>query len=385
MSSATEASKKPVAEEPNVKRAKLDNEGNVPTDNNNGNVVANNEKQLDNNNGNSSEAPGSSEKTATRTIPTKSSANGNDSKNTENDLSAGSGHESDNVDDEGEDTFEDPKIANRLGQVEDIQSQISKLNEQASEEILKVEQKFNKLRRPYFEKRNALLKEVPNFWLTALANHPMIAQLIESFEDEDCLHYMTNVDVEELEDIKSGYNLKFYFNENPYIRNDLIVRELRHLDSEEVVTGTTAIEYKDTPEGTKLKELVENSIAHQARKVRPEMVPQSFFAWLSQQCEPGADDIAEIIKDQIWPSPLEFFFTTPDDYGDEGSDEDEDSEDDDDEEDYDDEEGIENEIQAIPSGGELGEGVIDDELEGEEFDDEDDDDDLEDEEGEDEE
>lgn len=379
MSSVTDSMNKPDLEEPNSKRAKLDdNEVSSKVDekgasDNNNAELANAEKVVgDNNNGTESKVEGSASSSGAamfNNIPSNLSANGN-----KNDGSLEDGQVSDDDDHEA---FEDPKIASRLGQVEDIQTQISKLNEQASEEILKVEQKFNKLRRPHFEKRNALLKDVPNFWLTTLANHPMIAQLIEHAEDEDCLHYMTNLDVEELEDIKSGYNLKFYFSENPYIKNDLIVRELRHLNSEEVVTGTTGIEYKDTPQGRKLKEIVQNSILQQRRKVRPEEMQPSFFAWLSQQSEPGSDDIAEIIKDQIWPSPLEFFFTTPDDYGDDEDDDDSD----DDEEDYDDEEGIENEMAEAPE-----EGVIDEEIEGEEFDDEDDDDDdLDDEEGDDEE
>jgi len=31
--------------------------------------------------------------------------------------------------------------------------------------------------------------------------------------------------VEEFEDIKSGYRIKFYFDENPYFENDLLEKE----------------------------------------------------------------------------------------------------------------------------------------------------------------
>lgn len=47
-----------------------------------------------------------------------------------------------------------------------------RLNEQASEEILKVEQKYNKLRQPYFQKRSELIAKIPNFWVTTFVNHP---------------------------------------------------------------------------------------------------------------------------------------------------------------------------------------------------------------------
>ncbi|MEQ2208525.1 hypothetical protein XENOCAPTIV_004909, partial [Xenoophorus captivus] len=48
------------------------------------------------------------------------------------------------------------------------------LNEQASEEILKVEQKYNKLRQPFFQKRSELIAKIPNFWVTTFVNHPQV-------------------------------------------------------------------------------------------------------------------------------------------------------------------------------------------------------------------
>ena len=94
---------------------------------------------------------------------------------------------------------------------------------EASEEILKVEQKYNKLRRPYFDKRNEIIKRVPKFWLTAFINHPQISAIIEE-DEEDCLQYLNKLEVEEYEDIKSGYRIKLYFDENPYFDNDVLTK-----------------------------------------------------------------------------------------------------------------------------------------------------------------
>ena len=58
------------------------------------------------------------------------------------------------------------KILTSIGS---CQTEIDSLNEQASEEILKVEQKYNKLRRPHFEKRNQLIDDIPNFWVTTVS------------------------------------------------------------------------------------------------------------------------------------------------------------------------------------------------------------------------
>lgn len=56
-----------------------------------------------------------------------------------------------------------------LEQIDGCQNDIDALNEKASEEILKVEQKYNKLRKPFFEKRNEIIKRIPSFWVTAVS------------------------------------------------------------------------------------------------------------------------------------------------------------------------------------------------------------------------
>lgn len=64
-----------------------------------------------------------------------------------------------------------------------MQNELDQINEQASEEILKVgeifkiqklndilkvEQKYNKLRHPHYEKRAEHIKNLPNFWSTTV-------------------------------------------------------------------------------------------------------------------------------------------------------------------------------------------------------------------------
>lgn len=146
-----------------------------------------------------------------------------------------------------------------------------------------------------------------------MENHPEIGLLIQSAEEAGCLHYMVNLDVEENEDIKSGYKLKFHFVDNPYIKNEVIVREFKIVSSEEVESSSTPIEYRDTPEGQSLKYIVEDSIAQYRRNSsQGNQIPMHdfFFGWLVGPTASNTDEIAEIIKDQIWPSPQDFFFTS---------------------------------------------------------------------------
>lgn len=51
-----------------------------------------------------------------------------------------------------------------LEEIDACQNEIDGLNEQASEEILKIEQKYNKMRKPFFEKRSNIIGKVEKFW-----------------------------------------------------------------------------------------------------------------------------------------------------------------------------------------------------------------------------
>lgn len=49
-------------------------------------------------------------------------------------------------------------------------------------------------------------------------------------EEEECLHALNKLEVEEFEDIKSGYRINFHFDENPYFENKILTKEF-HLNS----------------------------------------------------------------------------------------------------------------------------------------------------------
>lgn len=184
-----------------------------------------------------------------------------------------------------------------LEQIDQVQNEIDALNEKASEEILKVEQKYNSLRKPFFDKRNDLVRDIPNFWVTAFVNHPNISAILDE-EEEECLHYLTTVEVEEFDDIKSGYRIKLIFDENPFFENSQIVKEFA-LGNLEPSSTTTEIKWKPD------NDLV-NKIKHKSQ-VDDSPAPRSFFAWLSDNQDAGNDEIAEIIKDDLWPNPLQYF------------------------------------------------------------------------------
>lgn len=226
-----------------------------------------------------------------------------------------------------DDALEDESEA--LEAIDSCQNEIDALNEKASEEILKVEQKYNSLRKPFFQKRNEIIKRIPSFWVTAIVNHPQISGILEE-EEEECLQFLQKLDVEEFEDIKSGYRIHFHFEENPYFENKVLTKEFNLGSSGETpISTSTAIKWK--PERDLTKMLPKKAMANRRKRG---LEYRTFFDWFTDNNDPINDDIAELIKDDLWPNPLQYYLVpdievepeneedgAEDEFGDEGEEE----------------------------------------------------------------
>ncbi|XP_067880334.1 protein SET-like [Heterodontus francisci] len=269
-----------------------------------------------------------------------------------------------------------------LEAVDACQHELEALNERASEEILQVEKRYSELRRPHFERRNQLIENIPGFWVTAFLNHPQLSALIDE-NDEEAFNYMMRLEVEEFEDIKSGYRIKFSFNENPYFENSLIIKEFHLGTGGKPVSQSTPIKWKKGMDLTALSKGVDDKGRKRGHR--------SFFAWFTEHRNPTTDEIAEVLKDDMWPNPLQYFLIAESESGENGLDDsdengddsvvivDEDEEEDDDDvqeimdndEEEDEEDGSEDDdddVEEIDEGEEVEEEGV--EVEGEEEEDE---------------
>jgi len=190
-----------------------------------------------------------------------------------------------------------------IEQIDEVQNDIDRLNEQASEEILKVEQKYNKLRLPHFTKRSELIAKIPNFWVTAFINHPQVSALL-SEEDEEALQHLSKVEVNEFDDIKSGYKILFHFAKNDFFENDVISKEFHLNESGEPSSKASPITWKEG------KDLTAKTAAAKAGQKRSHDEQESFFSWFSDHGDAGSDELGEVIKDEIWPNPLQYFLAS---------------------------------------------------------------------------
>jgi len=201
----------------------------------------------------------------------------------------------------------DEDLQKAINSMDEIQNNLDQLTEKASVEILVVEQKYNKLRRPHYQKRNEIIATLPAFWSTVFSNHPQVSSIMTE-KDEEALTFCTEMEVEEFEDIKSGYKVTFRFKENPYFTNDVIVKEF-HIsdemtDDDAPASKHTEIKWKH---GKCLVPKIPDPKAGMKRSKDDMGGPASFFTWFNDTSEDGICEIGESLKDDIWPNPLQYY------------------------------------------------------------------------------
>ncbi|CAK9158676.1 unnamed protein product [Ilex paraguariensis] len=239
----------------------------------------------------------------------------------------------------------DEELVLSIEKVQEIQDELEKINEEASDKVLEVEQKYNEIRKPIYDKRSDIIKSIPDFWLTAFLTHPALADLLTE-EDEKIFKYLRSLEVEDFKDVKSGYSITFTFNPNPYFEDTKLTKSFTFLDEGTTKITATSIKWK---EGMGIP----NGVANEKKGSKRPHADDSFFSWFSETPQKDDmneinDEVAEIIKDDVWPNPLTYFNYEVDDFdGDESDDEEkgcDSSEDDDDEQEEDnDEDGDEDE------------------------------------------
>ncbi|XP_048204952.1 putative testis-specific Y-encoded-like protein 3 [Perognathus longimembris pacificus] len=177
--------------------------------------------------------------------------------------------------------------------LEAIQWELEAASAQADRAYLRLERRFCRMRRLHLARRSFIIQNIPGFWVTAFLNHPQLAALI-SPRDEDILCYLMNLEVRELRHARTGCRFKFRFWSNPYFRNKVIVKEYECSSSGRVVSVATPIRWHRGQEPP--------ALVHRNRDT-----VQSFFSWFSQHSLLEADRVAQIIKDDLWPNPLQYY------------------------------------------------------------------------------
>jgi len=167
--------------------------------------------------------------------------------------------------------------------LEEIQDNIEKLNEASSEEVIQIEKKYNEKRKPLYQQRNDMIKQIPLFWKTTLLTH---ASLVDHITEVDIkvLDYLEELNVEDAPDVRSGFSITMKFKPNPFFKNTELQKEFKYGDGPgECEIKATKIEWKGKIDDA------------------------SFFTIWFQNDRDEYDEVAQLIKEDIWPDPSKYY------------------------------------------------------------------------------
>ncbi|GJW26460.1 NAP1-related protein 1 [Tanacetum coccineum] len=146
--------------------------------------------------------------------------------------------------------------------IREIQDELEKINEKASEEVLEVEQKYNVVRKPVFDKRSDIIKSIPDFWLTAFLSHPVLSDLLNE-EDQKIFKHLISLEVEDSKDMKSGYSITFNFSPNSYFEDAKLTKTFTFTDDGTTKITATPIKWKEGMMGLPHEKKMVNKRPHE--------------------------------------------------------------------------------------------------------------------------
>mmetsp|Transcript_23461 Transcript_23461/g.37618 ORF Transcript_23461/g.37618 Transcript_23461/m.37618 type:complete len:344 (+) Transcript_23461:3-1034(+) len=190
-----------------------------------------------------------------------------------------------------------------VGQLQELQAALDKVNDEASDRVLEVEREFNLMRRPIFDQRNEVIASVEGFWRTAILNHPALSTLFTQ-DDIELLSYVTRLNVADFDDVKSGFVISVSFEaENPFFEDSTLVKEYRFTEEGVLSVSSTVPQWRGdrgAPFNAKDGDPGIDTGAHRTK---------TFFEWFttSEILAAQNDPVADFIRDDLWPNPLQFF------------------------------------------------------------------------------
>jgi len=113
-----------------------------------------------------------------------------------------------------------------LSDLHDCQNELNALHRKGLRANFQVKTKYNKLRKPHYDKRATFIEKIPNLWHKAILKNPKVQALLDD-GDGDCLQFLKKLEVEELENADDGFRIKFIFYENPFFENEELVKEFQ--------------------------------------------------------------------------------------------------------------------------------------------------------------
>ncbi|KAJ3586130.1 hypothetical protein NHX12_012531 [Muraenolepis orangiensis] len=191
-----------------------------------------------------------------------------------------------------------PEIRQSVALLAQVQMRLETLEKKSVRLHQRLDTKMKRQRRPHLDQRSTITQSIPGFWVTALLNHPHLSAHIDE-TDEDALSYMIDLEIESFKNSKLGSRIRFHFRRNPYFQNNIIMKEV-HLGM-----GGSPVSFSNPI----LWHRGQNLTVHSEPRKSTHGVYQTFFSWFGDHSNPGRDDIAQILKDDLYRDPLRYYLT----------------------------------------------------------------------------
>uniref|UniRef100_H3D4P2 Testis specific protein Y-linked n=1 Tax=Tetraodon nigroviridis TaxID=99883 RepID=H3D4P2_TETNG len=209
---------------------------------------------------------------------------------------------SDNEDnDDGECAIVSVKMAPEMRQSVALLAQVQMRLEALEKKSARLHQRLElkiRQRRPHLDQRSSYRQDHPRLVPLQLLNHPHLSAHIDE-TDEDALSYMTDLEIESFDNNKV-YRIRFHFRRNPYFQNNIIMKELH-------------VGVREGPPRSFSNPILwhrgQNLTANSEPRKSSRGVYQTFFNWFSDHGNPRQDDVAQILKDDLYRDPLRYYLT----------------------------------------------------------------------------
>ncbi|KAI5593833.1 hypothetical protein BDE02_03G037500 [Populus trichocarpa] len=171
-------------------------------------------------------------------------------------------------------------------------------------------------------------KGVPEFWLTAMKTHEVLAEEIKG-QDEGALKFIKDIKWSRLQN-PEGFELEFYFNPCPYFKNSVLTKTYHIIDeSDPILSQAIGTEIEWYPEKCLTTKVVKRKQRMVSKKTKTTMTIkncESFFTFFNTSQIPENEDelddddydelqdrlkqdynIGIIIRDKIIPHAVSWF------------------------------------------------------------------------------
>ncbi|KAI3657043.1 hypothetical protein MP638_003261 [Amoeboaphelidium occidentale] len=202
------------------------------------------------------------------------------------------------------DTITDNKLEELILQTFDkvaaIEDELHDIQQHQTEEELKIQHQFDLKRKPLYNKRNDIVKDIPSFWRIAMENHPVLQTYIDE-QASVVLDALVGIDIERPDDNHKIYRIVFNFKENPYIENTTFVKEI--CGQKNIETGDDEIKVQSS----KLKWKGDLKRKHgEDDKSGDEWKQDGFFEFLEGDDEDSIE-IANLLISDFYPNVVTYY------------------------------------------------------------------------------